>query len=472
MIAREAVSAVNRFGLGAKPGELASVSAGGPREWLLAQLRHDESTSAFAGLPDSLHYLRLENDYQRERAAARKANKAVPGQNTFAQRFRGAQAEELGRRYRLAIATDDGFFERLVRFWSNHFAVSVDKQAAALYAAPMEREAIRAHVLGSFSDLLIAVEQHPAMLRYLDNVRSVGEQSLSAQRARERAMRRGEDALPRRAGLNENLAREILELHTLGVDGGYSQADVTELAKAITGWSLPVQQDWERGNPTSAFVFRTAAHEGGIRSVVGKRYAETGEAQGRSILQNLARHPSTARHLSYKLARHFVGDTPPPALVERLAKTWLREEGDLRAVYHTMIGSAEAWAPDARKFKTPDDFVVSAMRAAGTAPNEQPRPLLQLLARMGQPPFNPRSPAGFSDTADGWSGPDAVWKRIQAAQVLAEGAPAAQPDPIAAATAVFGDRLDDATANALRRAESPREGMALLFASPAFQWRT
>jgi uncharacterized protein (DUF1800 family) len=363
-------------------------------------------------------------------------------------------------------------FERLVRFWSNHFAVSVDKQSSALYAAPMEREAIRVHVLGRFSDLLIAVEQHPAMLRYLDNVRSVGEQSLSAQRARERAMRRDDDAPPRRAGLNENLAREILELHTLGVDGGYSQADVTELAKAITGWSLPVQQDWERGNPTSAFVFRAAAHEGGIRSVLGTRYAEAGEAQGRAILKNLARHPSTARHLSYKLARHFVGDTPPPALVERLAKTWLREEGDLRAVYRTLIGSAEAWAPDARKFKTPDDFVISAARAAGTIPNERPRELLQLLTRMGQPPFNPRSPAGFADTADGWNGPDAVWKRIQAAQVLAEAAPAIQPDPMATAAAVFGDHLDDATVRALRRAESPREGMALLFASPAFQWRT
>lgn len=470
MIAREAVSAANRFGLGAKPGELANLRD--PREWLLAQLRHDKTTSAFAGLPDSLQYLRLENDYQRERAAARKANKAVPRQNTFAQRFREAQTRELGRRYRLAIVTDAGFFERLVRFWSNHFAVSVDKQTSALYAAPMEREAIRVHMLGHFSDLLIAVEQHPAMLRYLDNVRSAGEQSLSAQRARERALRRGDDAPARRTGLNENLAREILELHTLGVDGGYSQADVTELAKAITGWSVPLQQDWERGSATSAFVFRAAAHESGSRSVMEKRYAEAGEAQGRAILQDLARHPSTARHLSYKLARHFVGDAPPAALVERLAKTWLREEGDLRAVYRTLIGSAESWSPDARKFKTPDDFVVSAMRATGTTPDEQPRPLLQLLTRMGQPPFNPRSPAGFGDTANAWSGPDAVWKRIQAAQALAEAAPGAQPDPVATAAAVYGGHLDEPTGSALRRAESPREGLALLFASPAFQWRT
>ncbi|WP_368562317.1 DUF1800 family protein [Pseudoxanthomonas sp. UTMC 1351] len=470
MVAAQAVSAVNRFGLGAKPGEL--VNLGDPREWLLAQLRHDKSTPAFAGLPDSLQYLRLENDYRRERTAARKANKAMPGQDTFAQRFRDAQMQELARRYRLAVSTDAGFFERLVRFWSNHFAVSVDKRTSALYAAPMEREAIRPHVLGGFSDLLIAVEQHPAMLRYLDNVRSVGEQSRFAQRARERAMRRADDAPARRAGLNENLAREILELHTLGVNGGYTQADVTELAKAITGWSLPVQQDWERGRATSAFVFRAGAHEGGTRSVVGKHYAETGEAQGRTILQDLAHHPSTARHLSYKLARHFVGDAPPPALVERLAKTWQREEGDLRAVYRTLIGSDEAWSPDARKFKTPDDFVVSAMRATGTIPNERPRALLQLLTRMGQPPFNPGSPAGFADAADGWSGPDAVWKRIQAAQALAETAPGAQPDPIATAAAVFGEHLDDATASALRRAESPREGLALLFASPAFQWRT
>ena len=470
MIAKEAVSAVNRFGLGATPGELAKLRD--PRHWLALQLQRNTGAEAFAGLPDSLEYLRQENDYLRQRAEARKANKTTPGQNTFAQRFRDARAQELGRRYRLAVATDAGFFERLVHFWSNHFAVSVDKQASALYAAPMEREAIRPHVLGRFSDLLIAVEQHPAMLRYLDNVRSVGEQSRFAQRARERAMRENDDSPPRRAGLNENLAREILELHTLGVDGGYSQADVTELAKAITGWGVPVRRDWERGDAASAFVFRPAAHESGTRVVVGKRYADAGEAQGRTILEDLARHPSTARHLSYKLARHFVGDTPPPALVERLAKTWLSEEGDLRALYRTLIGSNEAWSLDARKFKTPDDFVISAMRATGTIPGGQPRALLQLLTRMGQPPFNPRSPAGFADTAEGWSGPDAVWKRIQAAQALAESAPSAQPDPVAISAAIFGEHLDDATTGALRRAESPREGLALLFASPAFQWRT
>lgn len=469
MVAKEAVSAVNRFGLGAKPGELANL--GDPRGWLQAQLRRDDSAAAFAGLPDSLQYLRQENDYLRERAAARKSNKAMPAQDGFARRFRDAQLRELGRRYRIAVASEAGFFERLVRFWSNHFAVSVDKRASALYAAPMEREAIRPHTLGRFSELLLAVERHPAMLRYLDNVRSVGEQSRFAQRARERAMRKGDGAASRSAGLNENLAREILELHTLGVDGGYTQSDVTELAKAITGWGVPVRQDWERGGATSAFVFRTAAHEDGTRSVMGKRYADAGEAQGRTVLQDLARHPSTARHLSYKLARHFVGDAPPPALVERMAKTWLSEDGDLRAVYRTLIDSAEAWSSDARKFKTPDDFVVSAMRASGAVPNEQPRMLVQLLARMGQPPFTPRSPAGFADEADEWAGPDAVWKRIQAAQVLAEAAPAAQPDPIATAAVAFGDRLDAATAVALRRAESPRDGLALLFASPAFQWR-
>lgn len=470
MIAREAVSAVNRFGLGARPGDLAKL--GEPRQWLLAQLQRDGRAAAFAGLPDSLHYLRQEYEYQRERAEARKAGEAKPGQDGFARRFRDAQLREQGRRYQLAIATDAGFFERLVRFWSNHFAVSVDKRVSALYAAPMEREAIRPHALGRFSDLLVAVERHPAMLRYLDNVRSVGEQSRFAQRARERALRQGGDAAPRRAGLNENLAREILELHTLGVDGGYAQADVTELAKAITGWGVPVRQDWERGGVSSAFVFRAAAHEGGTRSVAGKRYAEAGEAQGRAILQDLARHPSTARHLSYKLARHFVGDDPPAALVERMAKAWLDETGDLPAVYRTLIDSAEAWSPEARKFKTPDDFVVSAMRASGAAADERPRMLVQLLARMGQPPFTPRSPAGFADEAEEWSGPDAVWKRIQAAQALAEAAPAAQPDPVAAAATVFGGRLDDATVGALRRAESPREGLALLFASPAFQWRT
>lgn len=465
MIRREATSAANRFGLGARPGTLAQVDD--PRAWLLAQL--DAPALPRATLPTSTDYLRQEYDYLRDRRAARNREDGGRGgaATGFRQRFAPLQLGELGWRYRQAVATEQDFIERLVRFWSNHFAVSADKRTAALYAAPMEREAIRPHVTGTFADLLLAVEQHPAMLRYLDNVRSVGEQSRLAQRRR----RRMDDEAPRRAGLNENLAREILELHTLGVDGGYAQDDVRELARAITGWSVALPRDLD-ADATTTFRFRANAHEAGTRRVLGNRYATQGEAQGRAILRDLAAHPATARHVCGKLARHFVSDTPPRALVERMASAWARSGGALRAVYAAMIGSPEAWAEGARKLKTPDDFVVSALRSTATLPAEQPRALVGLLGRLGQPPFTPRSPAGFADDAAEWSGADAVWKRIQAAQTLAETATGTAPDPLRTAGEVFGTHLDAGTALALRRAESPREGLALLFASPAFQWRS
>ncbi|MBD9436524.1 DUF1800 domain-containing protein [Pseudoxanthomonas sp. PXM03] len=464
MIRRETISAANRFGLGARPGTLAQVDD--PRGWLHAQLDLP-ATAPRTPLPTSADYLRQEYDYLRARRAARNGN-GDPATG-FRERFARLQLGELGWRYRHAVDTEQDFVERLARFWSNHFAVSADKRTAALYAAPMEREAIRPHVTGTFADLLVAVEQHPAMLRYLDNVRSMGEQSRLAQRARRRREDGGDDAP--RTGLNENLAREILELHTLGVDGGYAQEDVRELARAITGWSLPLPRDAGAGSAT-AFRFRANAHEAGTRDVLGRRYAAEGEAQGRAILRDLAVHPATARHVCGKLARHFVSDAPPRALVDRMAGAWERSGGALRAVYAAMIDSPEAWAPDARKLKTPDDFVVSALRSTGTLPGEQPRALVGLLGRLGQPPFTPRSPAGFADDAAEWSGSDAVWKRIQAAQTLAETATGTGPDPLRVAGDVFGPQLGADTALALRRAESPREGLALLFASPAFQWRS
>lgn len=462
MSPREAASAANRFGIGARPGELAGI--GDPRAWLKAQLRGDAGASRFAGLPSSLDYLRSENDFYLQRRERKQAGETAPKPGPL---YRRALLQELDRRARVAVASEAGFAERLVRFWSNHFAISVDKRPAALYAAPMEREAIRPHLFGRFSDLLLAVETHPGMLRYLDNVRSVGADSPLALRAR----RRG-GAQRREPGLNENLAREILELHTLGVDGGYAQDDVVELARAITGWGVPLSRDWQRGTPASAFAFRPAAHESGARRVLGQRYAEAGEAQGRAILADLAVHAATARHVCWKLARHFVADRPPPALVERMAAAWRASGGDLPSAYRAMIDGEEAWSPQARKFKTPEDFLLSALRATGTASLVAPQRQYDLLNRMGQPPFTPRSPAGFADEAAEWSGADALWKRVQAAQLLAEAAPQARIDPSATARGIFAGTLGEETTVALRRAESPRDGLALLFASPAFQWRT
>ncbi len=516
---REAASAVNRFGLGARPGELDSIRD--PRDWLLGQIDRTATAqpAAFAGLPDSLAYLQREFGFNRERMAERRERKwgrsHFPDDSISESRRSGKENDsdpvsandgdavekikmgfrktfgddflaEIGARYRVATTTDSGFAERLVRFWSNHFAISIDKRPATLYAAPMEREAIRPHVFGRFENLLLAAETHPGMLRYLDNAQSVGEGSMFATRGARRLERlQDEDAPKRRFGLNENLAREILELHTLGVNGGYSQTDVTELARAITGWGTPLPRDYGmdgamgmRGGggraaapPTSAFVFRQAAHEPGARTVLDKRYAEGGEEQGRAVLADLARHPSTAKHLSFKLARHFVADDPPPALVARMAKAWLASDGDLPRLYRTMIESVEAWSADARKFKSPDDFLVSALRAGGIDAGARPQQIANLLNRLGQAVFTPRSPAGFADTATDWTGPDALFKRIQVSQALAERVPADRIDPARIGAAALGPALDEETAIALRRAESPRDGLALLFASPAFQWR-
>lgn len=501
----DATSALNRFGLGAMPGERAGLDD--PRSWLLAQLERASPADAarFTGLPSSTDYLRREADWRRRRAAQRRDASAVgddmprdaasprdatrageAGDGDAAPRKRLAQAAqgdgfraefaddqraELAARHRVATTTATGFRERLLRFWSNHFAVSADKRTATLYAAPLEREALRPHATERFADLLLAAERHPAMLRYLDNAQSVGDDSRVARRAAQR--NQGDDA-PRRRGLNENLAREILELHTLGAGSGYTQADVTEFARALTGWGTPLA----RGNAAAVatggdgFAFNAAAHEPGVRTVLGQRYAEGGEAQGRDILAALAVHPATARHVSTKLARHFVADAPPPALVDAMVKTWADSDGDIARVLAAMVRHDAAWSADARKFRTPDDFAIAALRAGGVDAGVQPQQLTGLLQRLGQPAFTPRSPAGFGDGFADWSGPDALWKRVQAAQVIAQRVPAGRIDPLATAADALGAALDADTRGAIARAESEREGLALLFASPAFQWRS
>jgi uncharacterized protein (DUF1800 family) len=464
MATTTATAAVNRFGLGARPGELAQ--ARNARDWLHAQLRTRHDPAPFAGLPDSLEIIRQQNAYrlQRRRAKADAAEGDDAGMPSRQALRRGAMTD-IGLRYGLAATTATPFVERLVRFWSNHFAVSIDKNSARLLAAPMEREAIRPHVLGDFADLLTAVETHPGMLLYLDNAASVGEDSMLA-----RHRQRREEG-QRKLGLNENLAREILELHTLGVDGGYAQQDVVELARAITGWGTPLPRELSQNGAGSAFVFRPGAHQPGARTVLGKQYAEGGEAQGRAILRDLALQPATARHLSLKLARHFVADTPSPALVERMASAYLRSGGSLPALYRAMIDDDAAWSAGAQKFKTPEDFVVSAMRAGDMRLDRQPLVLTRLLQGLGQPTFTPRSPAGFPDTAADWASGDALRKRLQAAAALSEQVNMARA-PLELATEVLGaDAVQGLFADTLRRAGSPQEGFALLFSSPAFQWR-
>ncbi|WIG55892.1 MAG: hypothetical protein OJF61_001680 [Rhodanobacteraceae bacterium] len=490
----DVTAAVNRFGLGAKPGELAGIHD--PREWLSAQLaRGSDAANAFAGLPGSLDYLREEAQLQMTRREFKQggrgrraflmgdmqsasqdgqANAAALKQalKPYRQQERQQLFAEAAARYRVATTTDTPFVERLVHFWSNHFAVSVDKAPARLFAAPMEREAIRPHVTGRFADMLLAVETHPAMLLYLDNVRSVGPNSPLGRRIAMRLARKGDADEGKAGGLNENLGREAMELHTVGVNGGYTQADVTEFSRALTGWSVPYPRDFANGaQPQSAFVFRANAHEPGARRVMGRLFPDGGFEQGKAILDFLARQPATAKHLSLQLARHFVSDDPPQSLVDRMAKTYLDHDTDLAAVYRTLIESPEAWDADARKFKTPQDFVISSLRAGQIDLGDQPQPALALLANFGEPMFDPRSPAGFTDNSANWIDADGLWKRVQAAEALSARVAQTNAQPLAFAQDILGPLLDEDTAQAIHRAESARQAHATLFASPAFQWR-
>ena len=494
MASNEVTAAVNRFGLGAKPGELGAVRD--PRKWLLAQIAHGpDGADVFAGLPTSLDYLRqtakllatrreLKQD-GRARRALLLGTPQTPTQDVqskvaafkralkpYREEERKNLLAEAAAHYRLATVTDTPFVERLVHFWSNHFAVSVDKRAARLFAAPMEREAVRPHVTGRFADMLLAVETHPAMLLYLDNVRSVGPDSPLGRRIARRLARGGEADKGKAGGLNENLGREAMELHTVGVNGGYTQADVTEFSRALTGWSVPLPRDFANGRqPQSAFVFRTNAHEPGARRVMGRTFPDGGFEQGRSVLEFLARQRATAKHLAWKLAKHFVSDDPPQSLVDRLARSYLEHDTDLAEVYRTLVASPEAWEPGARKFRAPQDFLIASLRAGQIDLGDRPQAVLALLMNMGEPMFDPRSPAGFSDEAAAWIGADGLWKRVQAAEAFAARVARSDGQPLALAQDILGPLLDEDTAQAIRRAESASQAHATLFACPAFQWR-
>jgi uncharacterized protein (DUF1800 family) len=463
-----AAIALNRFGLGARPGDLELLvrHADAARDWLLAQAEQGP------GLPADLRALpatpsiaaELRSLRIADRARKKAASPSAADIKQYGKTVRKHYLEQSQARYRAAATTDRPFAERLVHFWANHFAVSVDKQPLPALAGAYEIEAIRPHTNGNFADLLLAAVAHPAMLMYLDNARSIGPTSPLGQRASRRGSKRS-------VGLNENLAREILELHTLGVDGGYDQDDVAGLARIITGWSIGGAGERGRfaeGEP-GRFEFRENIHEPGAKTVLGRRYADDGYEQGVAVLKDLAVHPSTASHIAEKLARHFVGDQPPPRLIERLATAWRENDAELAPVYRTLVESPEAWTPGPQKYKSPHDFVVSSLRALEHAPDDA-RSIVGALDLMGQPAWRPGSPAGWPDTADEWGGADALYKRIEWSGTVAS-VVGDRVDPVALADAVLGASLATSTRNWIGRAESREQGLALLLASPDFQRR-
>ncbi len=466
MSMKKAVIAANRFGLGARPGDLER-AARNPEAWLLDQLSGPSRLPAeIRALPDSASVLVEVRDVRRNQRQMKKDgdDPAPDIVEKYGRVMRRHYLDQTAARYRTAARSDTPFHERLVHFWSNHFAVSADKQPMPAIAGLYENEAIRPNVSGKFADLLLAVEKHPAMIVYLDNQRSIGPNSTLGKRAN----RRRKD---QQFGLNENLAREILELHTLGVDGGYTQQDVTTFAQVITGWSIGGANDRGRfadGDP-GRFEFRDIIHEPGARTVLGRKYAQSGVGQGEAVLRDLAVHPSTARFLCSKLARHFVSDEPPAILIDTLTESYLRSGGDLAAVYETLLGDDEAWSTTRAKYKTPHDFVISTLRAFDHVP-ERPQFIVGALDLMGQTPYRPGSPAGWPDTAQQWGGADALYKRIEWSNTVAR-VVGSRVNPVQLGDAVLGSSFNPKTRKAVSRAESLTQGITLFLASPDFQRR-
>lgn len=442
MSTKDAFIATTRFGLGPKRGELTRV-ADDPRGWLKAQLGDVPLPAGFDGL-------RPGHETFTEFVRAIRGTKEPDKRKVIRKAAREIYLKEAALRTRAQIESDAPFRERLVVFWSNHFTVSVKRPQVIPMAGAFEREAIRPHVTGRFVDMLMAVIRHPAMLVYLDNVQSFGPNSRVGRR--------------RNRGLNENLAREILELHTLGVDGGYAQTDVREFAKILTGWSL----DRPARGGSGRFRFWPPVHEPGAKTLLGVRYEEAGEREGVAALEALSRHPATARFVATKLARQFIADTPPRTAVDRLARVFGETGGDLGALARTLIDMPEIWEKPLTKVKTPNDFVVSAFRATVTP--KKPRQIVGSLRLFNQAPFTAPSPAGWPDTAADWVGPETLLQRADWAMTLSQrlaehfGAEELLNETI-------GPVVRRETRQAVRRAPSPAEGLALVLSSPEFQRR-
>jgi uncharacterized protein (DUF1800 family) len=465
--------AVLRFGLGARPGDFAA-AAGDPRSWLMSQIGGAVTLAGSTQLAPSdqvfaqvLAAREEQKEMRREAAGgstadsfpipASQAAASNPVRDAYLPHYR---AQVLARAESAALTTRP-FAERLVHFWTNHFAVSADKGAISGIAGTLENEAIRPHAAGRFVDLLTAVERHPAMIAFLDNQYSVGRESELALRAWRWPQRE--------FGINENLAREILELHTLGVNGGYTQADVTSFAEIITGWSIGGGKGRLAGGTPGRFYFRDNLHEPGAKTFLGKTYREDGQRQGEAVLADLAEHPATAHLIATKLVRHFVADDPPPAAVQRVARTFIKTGGDLPHVYTALVEAPEAWVSDMRKFKTPEDFVFSTLRALNTSPREAVE-VVRSFELLGQRQYTPGSPAGWPDISKSWDGSDALLHRVLWASRVADRYEE-DWDPADLAASTLGAYARPETMKALRRASSSSQALALLLMSPEFQRR-
>jgi len=469
---REAALALHRFGFGPRAGSITAI-ASDPRGALVAELeRPNAGQIANADLPSSAAANRAVFEYNAERAANNKreerrreaaaqvamnntdgaemmeakpdATPSIPPQPEAVPLPRQLFRNEAKARFDAAINAEIGLVERLVWFWSNHFCVNAN---ATVMAGGYEREAIRPHVLGRFKDMLLAVEGHPAMLVFLDNAQSIGPESVAG--------------INRGKGLNENLAREILELHTLGVRTVYSQADVTNFAKVLTGWTiLPAVSNPDHGGE---FAFLGRAHEPGVKTVIGNAYSEGGVAQGRAVLADLAHHPATARHIATKLGRHFIADDPPMPLVDRLTQRFLDTDGDLKEMAAALIAAPESWEPEQAKIKRPNEWIVAALRAT-REPGDIPR-ILQAGNLLGEPLWRPPAPKGFSDENAAWL--DGMGQRLEIANAFAHREGLGH-NPEAVMDTAIGPLASAETQRTIARAASRPQALTMLLMTPEF----
>jgi len=464
-----ATLALHRFGLGPRAGSIAAI-ASDPRGALLAEL--DKPGIGRIVDPELMSAARSSTaafNYRGERQArivaqrqAEEARKAAMENGMEQTSDNAARADpdplpdvptqiffkEVKARFDAALSPEIGFVERLVWFWSNHFCISADVTQSM--AGGYEREAIRPNVLGRFSEMLLASAGHPAMLFYLDNSRSIGPRSVAG--------------LVNTRGLNENLAREILELHTLGVRSVYTQEDVTSFAKVLTGWTIiPAATNPEHGGE---FIFLQRMHEPGPQTVIGKVYAQPDVAQGRAVLADIARHPATAAHVARKLARHFAADEPPPALVERLTRCFLDTDGDLKEIAKALIDAPETWSIERVKLKRPSEWLISAWRGIGVMPPAQPA--LQAMGYLGERMWRPSAPQGFADVQAAWI--DGLAQRLDIANRIA-GLVQERIEPDAFVETALGPLASDETRKTVARADSRQQALTLAMMSPEFQRR-
>jgi uncharacterized protein (DUF1800 family) len=508
---RTIVHVLNRLGFGAAPGDVERVRRIGLQAYIDQQLQPErmndaaiaERLAAFQTLSKTTSELAEQffipaqmarQQAQRQRSAQdpAMAQPSVP-EAPLAAMMTAAQTEAVrGERQAVlelmqakvlrAAYSERQLEEVMVDFWFNHFNVFVGKGQVRLYLTAYERDAIRPHVLGKFHDLLRATAESPAMLFYLDNWQSSAPEGARTMQPagfprgrrfdRPAARPQVPSAQNRRRGLNENYARELMELHTLGVDGGYTQKDVQEVARAFTGWTIAIPRQG------GSFRFEPRMHDDGEKIVLGRTIKSGGgKADGDEVLSLLSKHPSTARFISTKLVRRFVADEPPRSLVDRAAKRFRETDGDIRETLRTIVTSPEFFAADAyrAKVKTPFEFVVSAVRAVGAqAGNGQL--LVQAIRSMGMPLYGCQPPTGYADTAEAWVNSGALLSRMNFAVSLT-----ARPQRIAPSSDVMtadalvasslARELSDSTAATVAKAATQPQALALVLGSPEFQRR-